>query len=47
MWTSAVSRLAVDDDPPSTSIADQVAVIARKNLAPMAAAIDEGTLYPD
>jgi alkylation response protein AidB-like acyl-CoA dehydrogenase len=47
MGTSAVSRLAVDDDLPSTSIADQVAVIARKNLAPMAAAIDEGTVYPD
>ena len=47
MGTSAVSRLAVDDDLPLASIADQVAVIARKNLAPMAVAIDEGTLYPD
>ena len=36
-----------DDDLPSASIADQVAAIARKNLAPQAAAIDEGTVYPD
>jgi len=42
----AVSRLAVDDLP-SASIADQVALIARKNLAPQALAIDEGTIYPD
>src|SRR5204863_6389475 len=40
-----VSRLAVDDLP-SASIADQVALIARKNLAPQALAIDEGTIYP-
>src|SRR6266702_301804 len=47
MGSLAVSRLAVEDDPPSASIADQVALIARKNLAPQALAIDEGTLYPD
>src|SRR5712672_4880015 len=46
MGSLAVSRLA-DDDLPSASIADQVAVIARKNLAPQAVAIDEGTVYPD
>src|SRR4051812_12648328 len=47
MGSLAVSRLAVDDALPSASIADQVADIARKNLAPLAAAIDEGTVYPD
>jgi alkylation response protein AidB-like acyl-CoA dehydrogenase len=47
MGSLAVSRLAADDDLPSASIADQVATIARKNLAPLAAAIDEGTVYPD
>jgi alkylation response protein AidB-like acyl-CoA dehydrogenase len=47
MGSLAVSRLAVDDDLPSASIADQVAVIARKNLAPQALAIDEGTIYPE
>ena len=47
MGSLAVSRLAVDDDLPSASIAGQVATIARNNLAPMAAAIDAGTLYPD
>jgi alkylation response protein AidB-like acyl-CoA dehydrogenase len=47
MGSLAVSRLAPDDELPSASIADQVATIARKNLAPMAAAIDAGTLYPD
>src|SRR4051812_4755094 len=46
MGSLAVSRLAVDDALPSASIADQVADIARKNLAPLAAAIDEGTIYP-
>jgi alkylation response protein AidB-like acyl-CoA dehydrogenase len=46
MGASAVSRLADNDELPSASIADQVAAIARKNLAPMAAAIDAGTLYP-
>src|SRR6476620_2754590 len=47
MGSLAVSRLALDDELPSASVADQVATIARKNLAPMAAAIDAGTLYPD
>jgi alkylation response protein AidB-like acyl-CoA dehydrogenase len=47
MGSLAVSRLAVEDDLPSASIADQVATIARKNLAPQAAAIDAGTLYPE
>jgi alkylation response protein AidB-like acyl-CoA dehydrogenase len=47
MGSLAVSRRAVEDDPSSVSITDQVATIARKNLAPMAAAIDAGTVYPD
>ena len=47
MGSLAVSRLAVDENLPSASIADQVATIARKNLAPMAEAIDAGTVYPD
>jgi alkylation response protein AidB-like acyl-CoA dehydrogenase len=47
MGSVAVSRLAVDEELPSASIADQVATIARKNLAPMAASIDAGTFYPD
>src|SRR5258705_4655854 len=47
MGSLAVSRLAVDEALPSASIADQVAVIARKSLAPQALAIDEGTVYPD
>ena len=42
MGSLAASRLAVEDDLPPASIADQVATIARKNLAPMAAAIDAG-----
>jgi alkylation response protein AidB-like acyl-CoA dehydrogenase len=46
MGSSAVSRLAVDDLP-SASVADQVGTIARKDLAPLAADIDEGTVYPD
>ena len=46
MGSLAVSRLAADEDL-SASIADQVATIARKNLAPMAASIDAGTVYPD
>ena len=41
------ARHAADDDLPSASIADQVTAIARKELAPQASAIDEGTLYPD
>src|SRR5882757_8003644 len=47
MGSLAASRLAVEDELPSASIADQVAVIARKDLAPMAAAIDAATLYPE
>ena len=47
MGSLAVSRLAIDETLPSASIADQVAAIARKELAPLALAIDEGTLYPD
>jgi alkylation response protein AidB-like acyl-CoA dehydrogenase len=47
MGSLAVSRLAIDEALPSASITDQVAAIARKELAPQAIAIDEGTLYPD
>jgi alkylation response protein AidB-like acyl-CoA dehydrogenase len=47
MGTLAVSRLALEGDLPGMSIADQVETIARKNLAPMASAIDAGTIYPD
>src|ERR1700720_2608708 len=47
MGSLAVSRRAVEEDLSSASITDQVATIARKNLAPMAAAIDAGTVYPD
>src|ERR1700753_1848636 len=47
MGSSALSRLAVDGARASASVADQVATIARKNLAPMAAAIDDGAVYPD
>jgi alkylation response protein AidB-like acyl-CoA dehydrogenase len=44
----AVSRLAVDDEPDlrRDSIVDQVASIARRELAPIAADIDDGTVYP-
>jgi alkylation response protein AidB-like acyl-CoA dehydrogenase len=47
MGSLAASRLAVDEDLNPASIADQVATIARKNLAPMAASIDAGSIYPD
>jgi alkylation response protein AidB-like acyl-CoA dehydrogenase len=47
MGSLAVSRRANDETLPSVSIADQVAAISRKELAPHALAIDEGTLYPD
>jgi alkylation response protein AidB-like acyl-CoA dehydrogenase len=47
MGSLAVSRRPVEDDLPSASITEQVAAIARKNLAPMAAAIDAGNVYPD
>ena len=46
MGSLAVSRLPVEDDLRSASITDQVAAIARKNLAPLAADIDEGVVYP-
>src|ERR1700729_4158937 len=47
MGSVALNRHVIADDLPSASIAEQVAIIARKNLAPMAAAIDAGTIYPD
>jgi alkylation response protein AidB-like acyl-CoA dehydrogenase len=47
MGSLAVSRLAIDEALPSASVADQVAAIARKELAPLVAGIDEGTIYPD
>ena len=47
MGSLAVSRLASDETLPPLSIADQIAAIARKELASEALAIDEGTLYPD
>src|SRR6478672_3755805 len=46
MGSLAVSRLAIENDLSSASIADEVAAIARKDLAPIAAAIDSGTIYP-
>src|ERR1700737_5259591 len=44
----AASRLTVDEEgnPSSTSVADAVASIARRDLAPLAADIDSGTVYP-
>jgi alkylation response protein AidB-like acyl-CoA dehydrogenase len=44
----AASRLTVDEegDLAPISIADAVAAIARRDLAPLAAAIDSGTVYP-
>jgi alkylation response protein AidB-like acyl-CoA dehydrogenase len=49
MGSSAVSRRAAAEaaDEPVTSIADEVAAIARNELAPLAAAIDSGSVYPD
>src|SRR5450631_1551391 len=48
MSSVAVSRLAVDKEPDirRDSIADEVASIARKDLAPIAADIDDGAVYP-
>jgi alkylation response protein AidB-like acyl-CoA dehydrogenase len=46
MASLAVS-LASEDDLKAPSVADQVTTIARKNLAALAPAIDEGTVYPD
>ena len=44
----AASRLTVDEesDLSPTSVADAVASIARRDLAPLAADIDSGTVYP-
>src|SRR5260370_36754297 len=44
----AASRLTVDEesDLPPISVADAVAAIARRDLAPLAADIDSGALYP-
>jgi alkylation response protein AidB-like acyl-CoA dehydrogenase len=48
MSAVAASRQSVEEvsDLPPASIADAVASIARKELAPLAADIDSGTLYP-
>jgi alkylation response protein AidB-like acyl-CoA dehydrogenase len=48
MSSVAASRLSVDEytDLPTTSIADAVASIARCDLAPLAADIDSGAVYP-
>jgi len=49
MGSLAVSRRAAAEtaDQPVTSIADEVASIARRELAPLAAAIDSGEVYPE
>jgi alkylation response protein AidB-like acyl-CoA dehydrogenase len=47
MGSVALNRHVIAGDLPSASIAEQVATMARKNLAPMADAIDAGTIYPD
>jgi alkylation response protein AidB-like acyl-CoA dehydrogenase len=48
MGSVAVSRLAVDEETASApvSVVDQVAAMARNELAPLAAGIDSGDLYP-
>ena len=48
MNPAAASRVLVDEDTQlsSTSVADAVAAIARKDLAPLAADIDSGKVYP-
>jgi alkylation response protein AidB-like acyl-CoA dehydrogenase len=48
MSSVAASRLSIEEDIalPRESIADAVASIARKDLAPLAADIDSGELYP-
>jgi alkylation response protein AidB-like acyl-CoA dehydrogenase len=48
MSALAASRLSLDEDQhlPPASIVDAVAAIARKELAPLAADIDSGKLYP-
>jgi alkylation response protein AidB-like acyl-CoA dehydrogenase len=45
MGSLALSRAAVLDQP-APSIAGEVARIAREQLAPLAAGIDDGTVYP-
>jgi alkylation response protein AidB-like acyl-CoA dehydrogenase len=49
LGSSAATALAIDEDggPPATSLKDAVASVARKELAPLAGAIDEGTVYPE
>ena len=44
MGSLALSRV---EDRPAPSIADEVGAIARKELAPLAAAIDGGACYPE
>ncbi len=46
MGAVAVSRRAIEGDSVSASMVERVAALARKNLAPMAAAIDSGSTYP-
>src|SRR3954463_14800449 len=48
MMGSLAQHLAIDDTglAPVPSIADKVAAIARRDLAPLAAAIDTGEVYP-
>jgi alkylation response protein AidB-like acyl-CoA dehydrogenase len=48
MGSLAASHRVVDDvvSRPVTSLVDEVASIARKELAPLAAAIDAGSVYP-
>jgi len=46
MGSMAFSRVEAVEQP-APSIADEVAAIARKELAPLAAAIDAGSAYPD
>jgi alkylation response protein AidB-like acyl-CoA dehydrogenase len=49
LGSSAATALAIDEDggTSATSLADAVASVARKELAPLASAIDEGTVYPE
>jgi hypothetical protein len=48
MSSVAASRLSIEEDIalPRGSIVDAVASIARKDLAPLAADIDSGEVYP-
>jgi alkylation response protein AidB-like acyl-CoA dehydrogenase len=48
MSSVAESRLAIDEDAglPPASIVDEIATIARRDLAPLAADIDSGAVYP-